>query len=97
MDVSGEIAEDFLLPPDIAVEVVSPGQSITKLRERSRWYVANGVQIALLVVPRRRLVYRYDARMHEQTLTHTNQIDLGAVLPGLVAPVETLFAALRMV
>jgi Uma2 family endonuclease len=93
---TGEIAEDFFLPPDIAVEIISPGQSITKLRERCRWYVANGVGIALLVVPRRRLVYRYHPHEGEQVLAGADRIDLGEVLPGVELTVEALFAALRM-
>ena len=92
----GEVADDFLLAPDIAVEVISPGQSVTKLRERCRWYVAHGVGIALLVVPRRRTVYRYHARDGERALTGGDRIDLGEILPGLELTVEALFAALRM-
>ena len=93
---AGEIAEDSLTPPDIAIEVISPGQSVTKLRERCRWYVANGVGIALLVVPRRRTVYRYDARDGEQALTGEDRIDLAEVLPGFELTVAALFAALRI-
>jgi Uma2 family endonuclease len=92
----GEVADDFLLPPDIAVEVISPGQTVTKLRERCRWYVANGVAIALLVAPRRRMVYRYHPRDGEQVLTGDDRIDLTEVLPGLGPTVDALFAALRM-
>jgi Uma2 family endonuclease len=93
---AGEIAEDFLLPPDIAVEVISPGQSVTKLRERCRWYVANGVAIALLVVPRRRVVYQYHPRDGERALTGGDRIDLTEVLPGPELTVDALFAALRL-
>ena len=92
----GEIADDFLLPPDIAIEIISPGQSVTKLRERCRWYVANGVRIALLVVPRRRVVYRYHLDDGEQMLSGGDRIDLTEVLPGPELTVEALFAALRL-
>jgi Uma2 family endonuclease len=95
-EATGEIAEDFSLPPDIAVEIISPGQSVTKLRQRCRWYVANGVRIALLVVPRRRAVFRFHAREGEETLTGGDRIDLTEVLPGLELTVEALFAALRL-
>ena len=92
----GEIADDFLEPPDIAVEVISPGQTVTRLRERCRWFVEHGVHIALLVVPRRRTVYRYHTREGEQALTGADRIDLVEILPGLELTVEALFAALRM-
>jgi Uma2 family endonuclease len=92
----GEIADDFLLPPDIALEIISPGQTVAKLRERCRWYVAHGVPIALLVLPRRRIVYRFHARDGEQVLTGNDQIDVQEILPGFELTVEGLFAALRM-
>ena len=92
----GEVADDFLLPPDIAVEVISPGQTVTNLRERCRWFVAHGVTIALLVVPRRRTVYRFHAREAERAVSGAERIDLEDVLPGFELTAATLFAALRM-
>ena len=92
----GEIADDFLEPPDIVVEVISPGQTVTRLRERCRWFVEHGVRIALLVVPRRRVVYRFHAREGEQALTGADRIDVVEVLPGLELTVDVIFAALRM-
>jgi Uma2 family endonuclease len=92
----GEVADDFLLPPDIAVEVSSPGQTVTNLSERCRWFVAHDVTIALLVVPRRRTVYRFHAREAERALSGGQRIDLDDVLPGFELTAPTLFAALRM-
>jgi Uma2 family endonuclease len=93
---AGEIEDDFFEPPDIAVEIISPGQTITRLRERCRWYVEHGVGIALLVVPRRRVVYRYHPRDGERALTGDDHIDLAEVLPGFELTVAALFAALRL-
>jgi Uma2 family endonuclease len=92
----GEVADDFMLPPDIAIEVISPGQTVTKLSERCRWFVAHGVTVALLVVPRRRTVYWFHARESERALTGVERIDLEEVLPGFELTPATLFAALRM-
>src|SRR4051812_17286362 len=52
-DLNGNIPEDLVTPPDCAVEIVSPGQSRTRLMARCRWYVANGVPLALFADPRR--------------------------------------------
>lgn len=92
----GKVADDFILPPDIAVEVISPGQTVAKLSERCRWFVANGVPIALLVVPRRRTVFRFHATEGERALSGDDRIDLDGVLPGFELTVATLFGALRM-
>jgi Uma2 family endonuclease len=50
------VAEHLTTPPDIAVEILSPGQSRTRLMARRRWYVANGVRLAVFADPRRRVV-----------------------------------------
>jgi Uma2 family endonuclease len=92
----GEVADDVMLPPDIAIEVISPGRTVSKLSERCRWFVAYGVAVALLVVPRRRTVYRFHAREGERALTGVERIDLDEVLPGLELTPTALFAALRM-
>lgn len=52
-DSSGRLAMDCFVPPDITTEIASPGQTRDELVERCRWYVENGVQISLLVLPSR--------------------------------------------
>src|SRR4051794_20473707 len=42
LDLNGDVADDFVTPPDFAVEIISPGQSRTQLMARCRWYVTNG-------------------------------------------------------
>src|SRR5207248_6533352 len=49
LDADGSPQDDIFIPPDLTVEIASPRQSINKLVRRCLWYVANGVQIALLV------------------------------------------------
>jgi hypothetical protein len=70
-------------------------EEFLRLRERCRWFVEHGVGIALLVVPRRRVVYRYHPREGERALTGADRIDFAGILPGLELTVEALFAALR--
>src|SRR5262249_38481921 len=55
-DPRGEAAEYFTTPPALAVEIVSPGQSRTRLLAQCRWYIANGVRLAIFADPRRRIV-----------------------------------------
>ncbi len=51
VDEAGRVANDFFDPPDIAVEIVSPEQSVNAQVRRCLWFVANGVGVALLVDP----------------------------------------------
>src|SRR5207248_1678259 len=51
VDASGQVADEFTEPPDIAIEIVSPEQSVNALVRRCLWYAANGDQVALLIDP----------------------------------------------
>src|SRR5215210_776228 len=46
---SGEVADDFFDPPNVAVEIVSPGQSMRAMRERARWFIGHGVRAVVTV------------------------------------------------
>jgi Uma2 family endonuclease len=96
-DADGEIVDDFTTPPDLAIEIVSPGQSVRGQHERCRWYVDNGVEIALCVNPRprRRSVTLFRAGDEPIVLTGDDRIPLDSVLPGFELTVAALFAALR--
>jgi Uma2 family endonuclease len=95
LDSRGRFANDVFIPPDIAVEIMSPHQSATALVRRCRWYVANGVHVALLVDPDDETVlgFRPDDRLSEWR--GADRIDLSEVLPKLDLTVEALFAVLR--
>ncbi|MGH2602634.1 MAG: Uma2 family endonuclease, partial [Dehalococcoidia bacterium] len=91
----GLIETYFRTPPDIAVEIFSPGQVLGDERNKCRWYVANGVPIALFVHHPSRTVTRFTPD-GEQRLAGDDRIDLDAVLPGFTLTVAELFATLRV-
>lgn len=93
---SGEVASDFFDPPDIAIEIISPGQPVAGLLDRCRWFVEHGVTISLFVNWRNRTVLRFRLDVPEQTLRSTDRIDLDEVLPGFELSVQELFDALRL-
>jgi Uma2 family endonuclease len=96
IDVDGEVADEVFSPPDIAVEIVSPRQSRPRLRRQCRWYVDNGVPLALLVDPRRHTVERFEPGLPERLLQGSDVIDCTAVVPGARLTVDELFACLRL-
>ena len=91
---NGEIADRFTEPPDIAVEIVSPDQSVTKLIEKCVWNVKHGVQIALVVDTYDRVVLRFRPDAPPDVLRDLDRIDLDAVLPGFELTVNELFGSL---
>ena len=93
-DPDGRVAEDFTTPSDIAVEILSPGQSAAEYERRCRWYVEHGIQVALLVSPRRESVKLFRSGQEPSVLTGDDLIDLAPALPGLRPTVRELFDAL---
>jgi Uma2 family endonuclease len=91
-----EVEDDFLLPPDVAIEIASPDQSIPVLRRKCQWYVAHGVPLALLVEPQARYVVVFRADQPAATLRGADRIDFDPVLPGLALSVDELFGFLKM-
>jgi len=96
-DGDGDVADDFVEPPDVAIEILSPGQSLRAMDERCRWFVANGVAVALAVHPRRRTVKVFRQDLTEVTLQAGDVVDLEDVIPGLRLALNDLFGALRFV
>jgi Uma2 family endonuclease len=76
--------------PDLAVEVRSPDDSLKKLREKARYYLANGTRLVWLVIPEKRLVEVYSPD-DEQVLTEADVLSGGDVLPGFSLPVKAIF------
>lgn len=95
VDENGTIADDFTEPPDIAIEIVSPEQSVNALVRRCLWYVSHGVQVALLVDPDDESVLAFRPDGAASAWCGTDRIDVSEVLPQLDLTVDGLFASLR--
>ena len=81
-------------PPDVAIEIASPGQGRRMLLDRCRWFVAHGSQAAILIDPRRQDLTEVRPGGIERRLRGADVLDLGDIVPGLTIPVGDLFAAL---
>lgn len=95
-DESGEIASRFTVPPDIAVEIVSPEQSVADLVEKCQWHVAHGTSVALLVNPPDHSITVFRLARQPARLTGAERIDVSDVIPGLRLGVAEVFGALRL-
>ena len=91
---NGEVADDFFEPPDVAIEIMSPGQSMPAMRERARWFVEHGVRLVVTVQPRGRSVYVLRADVETGPLRSDDVVELGDVLPEFSFVVRRLFAAI---
>ena len=94
-DAQGRIVYDFLEPPDVIFEIISPGQSTNRLIRRCLTYVRGGVQAALLVDPRDESIVMIRPGAEPVTLRAGETLDLSDLIPGPQLDVAALFAALR--
>jgi len=80
-------------PPDLVVEVLSPGNTATEMAIKLREYAKAGVQLVWYVDPDRKEVDVYPkARVKAKvTLGVGDTLDGGTVLPGFTLPVAKLF------
>lgn len=93
---SGAVLEDVLAPPDVVVEIATPGQTLVALNRRCAWYVANGVRVVLLVRPRTCSVTVFRQNVEPVIAREEVRVDLGDVFPGLSFTVRELFEALDL-
>jgi Uma2 family endonuclease len=94
-DDDNEISDDFFDPPDLAVEVISPGQVLGTLRDRCRDMARLGVGIVLLIVPRSRTVWVFRAETETGPLAGEAVIELTEIVSGLRLTVNDIFSPLR--
>ncbi len=80
--------------PDLAVEVISPGDSQSEMHEKVVDYFRAGTRLVWIVYPRSRAIYVYQAPTQITVLGSDDTLDGGDVLPGFQAKVGDLFAVL---
>jgi Uma2 family endonuclease len=80
------------LVPDLAVEVLSEGNTKGEMQRKLKEYFLTGVQLVWFVDPRTRTIQIYTAPDQFKTLAEGQVLDGGNVLPGLALPVSKVFA-----
>ena len=85
-------ARAFPAAPDLAVEVISPSDRLTQVREKVADWLAHGVRIVIVVNPRNRTVQVHLQQRAMVTLMEADTIDGGDVLPGWRMRVADVFA-----
>ncbi len=82
---------DWLVVPDLAVEVISPNDTIDDFLEKLEEYFKYGVRQVWVVVPRRREVRVYTSPSQYRTLTIDQELEGGDVIPGFRLHLAELF------
>ena len=80
--------------PDLAVEVLSPGNTRGEIARKLNEYFRAGVRIVWIIDPRMRTARSHTAPDEFIALTESDALDGGDVLPGFRLPLRSLFARL---
>lgn len=89
---SARVKRGFVpVPPDLVVEVVSPGDTATEVQDKTTAWLQAGVRLVWVVYPAQRQVMAYRSLNDVHLLTVTDVLDGGDVLPGFTCPVADIF------
>ena len=82
--------------PDLAVEVVSPSQTLAETRRKAAVYLRHGTVMVWLIDPARNRAEIWtapdDATAKSENIDMEGELTGGAVLPGFTLPLKRLFS-----
>lgn len=76
--------------PDLAIEILSPSDRMSRVNRKLRFYLENGVRLVWLIDPEERTVTVYSTFETARILSEDEELDGGDVLPGFRVPVREL-------
>ena len=91
----------FPVAPDLAIEILSPGNTKGEMSRKLHDYFAAGVRLVWYIDPANRTARAYTAQAHTGesagvAFGPTGVLAAGEVLPGFQLPLERLFATLDL-
>jgi Uma2 family endonuclease len=78
--------------PDLAVEVNSPGDTVSEVEEKVTEWLEAGAKTVWIVSPKLKTITVYRSLTDIKTLTEKDMLDGGEVVPGFQIPVAEIFA-----
>lgn len=89
---SESVAEGYVDgPPDLAVEVISPGDSASQVQAKTRAWLHAGTRLVWVVYPESKTVMVYRSRRDVTELSGGDILDGQPVFPDFSAPVDEVF------
>jgi Uma2 family endonuclease len=78
--------------PDLAVEVISPGDTLKEVEEKATDYLDAGARLVWVVNPRNRTITVHRADRNKLLLRESDTLEGGEVVPGFQCAVADVFA-----
>lgn len=93
-DVTGRLEQNIQFPPDLVVEIRSPGQTLAELRRKIKWEIKLGVPLGWLFNPPRRRLFVLTDGQPVVELGPGDFLTAPALLPGFRLDLGEFFGRL---
>ena len=90
---AGRVKSYWLGPPDLAVEVTSPGDTVREVENKVAEWLEAGTRMVWVVSSKFRMVTSYTSLTDVRTFTEKDILDGGDVVPGFKINVGEIFAS----
>ena len=91
IDEAGRVKGYWIGAPDLAVEVVSPSDTIAQVEDKVAEWLEAGARMVWVVSPKLHTVTVYRSLTDIETLTEKDTLDGGDVVPGFSIAVAEIF------
>ena len=89
--LTGDKTKGFSIPPDLAIEVVSPSDVQSRIAAKVLAYLEAGTRLVWVLEPVSKTVTVYRSETDIETLTRDDTLTGEDVVPGFACPVAPLF------
>lgn len=81
----------FPSAPDLAVEVISPGNSVEEIQDKVEQYLAAGTTLVWIIYPKRKMIHIHRQSNVIKVLRETDELDGEDVLPNFKVKLSEIF------
>ncbi len=92
VDAAGRSKGYWIGPPDLAVEVISPNDTVGEVEDKVHMWLERGTRLVWLVSPKLCNVTVYRSLTDIVALTEKDTLDGGDVVPGFQISISEIFA-----
>lgn len=89
--LTGDKTKGFSIPPDLAIEVVSPSDVQSRVAEKALAYLDAGTRLVWVIEPVSKTVTVYRSERDIEILTREDTLTGEEVVPGFACPIAHLF------
>ena len=89
--LTGDKTKGFSIPPDLAIEVISPSDVQSRVAEKALAYLDAGTRLVWVIEPVSKTVTVYRSERDIEILTREDTLTGEEVVPGFACPIAHLF------